>query len=240
VNRNHRACQPAEQQGLALENKHHDDRCNDPPTTPPRADGFNDIDSDGTGGSIIKGTKLKFTNAAEWIDDNGAVIKPDREFIVIGMVRASQKWLDDVPIETIILGPNDRFPDVEEMNEACPRSEWCVKFGKDTGPWQRCWFAYLLDPKTMAGFTWPAGTIGGFRALSTLKEATIRARMLQGANVFPVVTLTDVPMRTQYGVRQRPHFVIRGFHAIGGPEPPALAKPAAADKNADINDEIKY
>jgi hypothetical protein len=209
------------------------------PTVPeaPR-DGFNDVDDSGTG-SLIKGTKIKFTNGAEWIDDTGDIIKPDREFIVIGLKRACQKWLDDLPAETVELGEHESWPDLEQWNEDSPPAEWTTKFGKDQGPWQRCWFAYLLDPKASTGFTWPAGTVGGFRALSELTEATRRARMLQGAGVYPIVTLADRHMNTQYGGRQRPHFVVRGWQVFGAPEAsPALDKPA--DKNEDMNDEIPH
>jgi hypothetical protein len=212
----------------------------------PRA-GFSDVDDSGTG-SPIKGTKLKFTNDAKWITGTEDVIKPDREFIVISLKRTVQKWVNELPVETIELGEAEGWPDLEQWNDDAPRSEWVVKFGKDTGPWQKCWFAYLLDPKTYEGFTFPTGTAGGAKALSTLKETTGRTRMLQGAqNIFPIVTLADVPMPTQYGTRQRPHFVIKGWQTLGAPAaPPALAKPAdaadkkPADKNADINGEINY
>jgi hypothetical protein len=219
--------------------------------SPPR-DGFSDIDDSGSG-SFIRGTKLKFSNAAEWITGTGEVIGPERVLIVVEMKRAVQKWVNELPAETVELGENESWPDIEQWNEDSPPSEWTVKFGKDTGPWQRCWFAYLLCPNSMEGFTWPAGTVGGFKALSELKKATIRARMLRGGNLCPIVTLTDRFMNTQYGGRQAPHFIVKGFQEIGRAEPPALpssgapaslASPAAkpaADKNADMGgDKIDY
>jgi hypothetical protein len=194
-------------------------------------DGFNDVTDNGAG-SLIKGCKLKFTKDSEWVDDTGEAIPATREFIVIGMKRSAQKWINDLPVETIELGELEHWPDLDHWNADAPPSEWVTKFGKDQGPWQRCWFAYLLDPKTLTGFTWPTGTVGGFRALDELKEATRRARMIQGPSVFPIITLADKHMNTQYGGRQRPHFVVKGWHTFGAPEAPALAKPA--DKNADM------
>jgi hypothetical protein len=60
-------------------------------TAAPPSDGF-DAPDDG-GKSIIKGTKLKFTNGAQWIDDDDEVITKDREFLVVEIKRIWQKWL---------------------------------------------------------------------------------------------------------------------------------------------------
>jgi hypothetical protein len=228
-----------------------------PPAVPsgPR-DGFSDIsDND----SYIKGTKVRFTNDWQWVTDRDEVLAADREFLVIGLKRTVQKWVPGAAKpEVVELGETERWPDLDQWNEDAPASEWSVKFGKDTGPWQRCCFAYLLDPKTFEGFTFLTPSWGGKKAVDELRESTRRRRLVTGqSNSFPVVTLSDVFAPNDYGGRQRPFFVLKDWKTLGGPaapSAPALAKPAdnppdkpanaadkkPADKNADLNDEIPY
>lgn len=211
---------------------------NTPPAAPAPtkiSDGFDGVD-DGGARSIIRGVKLKFTNSAEWVDEAGEVIVPEREFLVVELAKVVQKWLDAMPVETRVLAPAEYFPDLEILNAEAPQSEWRDAFGKKVGPWQNSIVAYLLDPKTMEGFTWPTSTAGGFRAIDELKGHVRRARMLQGANVYPVVTLADTHMRTQFGGRQRPQFKVKRFVVLGGVERPLLEQ----TEPEPMNDEIQY
>jgi hypothetical protein len=191
-------------------------------------DGFNFADDDDAARSIIKGTKLKFTNAAQWETGGGEKIAADRSLIAVEVLRTFQHWLAGRPTETHILKPGEHFPDIERLNAEAPQSEWRDLAGKMVGPWQRAHVLYLIDPKTMEGFTYPTSTIGGARAVSELREATRRARMLRGGNLYPVITLADVHMATKFGGRQRPHFVIKEFIPIGTSraETPQLAQPS--------------
>jgi hypothetical protein len=215
-----------------------------PATTPesaipaPQSDGFNA--PDGAGGSgLIRGEKLKFSNHAEWLSGDRA-IAADRDFIVIKLLRATQKWLDGKPAETRILDENECFPDLEVLNAEAPREEWQEAFGQLRGPWQNTTFVYLLDPVTMEAFTWPTDTVGGSIAIRELKDATLRARLLRGANLYPRVRLADKHMSTNYGDRQRPYFNICGFEAIGDAPPPAITKPDP-DPNSDMGgDKITF
>jgi hypothetical protein len=56
-------------------------------------------------------------------------------------------------------------------------------------------------------------------------------RSFRGANVYPIVTLSDTFMSTRFGGRQRPQFVIKRWVALGGEgalpptAPPALTGP---------------
>jgi hypothetical protein len=189
----------------------------------PQSDGFNAPDEAG-GSGLIRGEKLKFSNHAEWLSGDSA-IAADREFIVIKLLKATQKWLDGKPAETRILHENECFPDVEVLNAEAPREEWHEAFGQLRGPWQNTTFVYLLDPETMEALTWPTATVGGSIAIRELKDATLRARLLRGANLYPRVRLADKHMNTDYGDRRRPYFNICGFEAIGDTPPPAIAKP---------------
>jgi hypothetical protein len=207
-----------------------------PPVAAAKAsDGFDSVD-DGGGRSIIKGTKIKYAKTEEWVDEAGEVIDPAREFIVIQLDRVEQKWIDNLPVETRVLAPNEYFRDLEKLNAEAPKSEWRDAFGHKEGPWQKSYACYMLDPNSLQAFTWPTSTIGGFRAIEDLKNHVGRARMAQGANVFPVVTLSDIHMNTAFGGRQRPAFKVVRFIALGGTERPLLEEP----KPEPMNDRVPY
>ncbi len=209
-----------------------------------------EFDQDGT--SVIKGTRIKFTNSAEWITADGEVIPPDRELIVVSYIRVCQKWLDGTP-KTRTLGVCEAFPDVERLNDDAPRSEWREAFGKTTGPWQNAYIVYFFDPKTMLAYTFPTATTGGFKAVRELTEAMNMAQRMRGDNAYPLVTLTEAHMPTQFGGRQRPcikikKFILlaeRGGNGITGPkDAPLLEEPSpkkdAKVGNADLDDEIPW
>jgi hypothetical protein len=76
-------------------------------------------------------------------------------------------------------------------------------------------------------------------------------RRLRGANVVPVVTLSAKPMKTKFGVKQRPFFKIVNWRdlsgelqtAIASPIPPALdvgtsVKPVTTAE--ELNDEVPF
>jgi len=196
---------------------------------------------------IIQGSLVKFTNEAAWVTRNGDELSANLELVAVDVARVVQRWQDQQPIETIILEPHQKFPDIEEMNEKIPRKEW-VKGpdGQLRGPWQAQHILYLLDPNTMDKFTFPTGTTGGRIAIRELRDKLVWMRRLRGPNVYPVITLADKFFPTRYGRRQRPHFVIRRWVRLGGdggevealpPPPPPLdefAKPADKPAQQDL------
>jgi hypothetical protein len=213
-------------------------------------DGFADPNYGGSR-SIIRGSKLKFTNDSYWLADDDK-IDPAREFLVVQIDRVRQKWIDQKPVVTEVLTP-DETPNIDELNDAASKDEWRERFGKLEGPWQFSYVAYLLDPASMAAFTYATSTVGGYIAIDTLKDATVRARMLHGAHYFPIVTLGHVHMNTAYGGRERPVLAVKKFVPIGpaperapalaAPEPAADVKPAKpkrGDSDAEMNDGIVW
>jgi hypothetical protein len=197
------------------------------PASPMLHDGF-DTPDEGGSGSIIRGMKVKFTKGAEWIDRDKVVIDPARQFFVAEIKKVVQQWLPgaDRP-ETRELGPDEFFPDIEKMNAEAPRSEWRTAFGEQQGPYEAAYVLYLFDPRTMEAFTFITPTTGGHRAVDDLKGKVRRARMLQGANRYALVTLGDTHMNTRYGGLQRPDFKVLDYVPLGGPAKPLLepAKP---------------
>ena len=163
---------------------------------------------------------------------DGDELPADLELAAIDVVRVVQKWWDGQPVKTIVLGPNEKFPDLETKNEETPREEWVEdpqKPGQMRGPWQAQHICYLLDLKTMDKYTYPTGTVGGRIAIRELRDKLMWMRRLRGPNTYPVILLTDTFMKTNWGGRQRPHFKIVRWVYLGGeggavgalPPPPA-------------------
>ena len=180
---------------------------------------------------IIQGSLVKFSNEAMWVTRDGDELSADLELVAVDVGRVVQKWQDDRPVETIVLPPHQKFPDVEEMNEKVPKDEWVEgPDGKLRGPWQAQHILYLLDLKTMDKYTFPTGTTGGRIAVRDLRDKTMWMRRLRGPNVHAVVLLSDTFMNTKWGGRQRPHFKIVRWISLGSesgqvealpPPPPA-------------------
>jgi hypothetical protein len=169
------------------------------------------------GAGIIQGSLVKFSNEATWVTRDGDELPTDLELVAVDVGRVVQKWQDQQPIETIVLEPHQKFPDIEEMNAKVPREDWVEgPDGHPRGPWQAQHILYLLDPKTMDKYTFPTGTTGGRIAVGELRDKLMWMRRLRGPNVYPAVTLSDAYMRTRFGGRQRPHFKIVRWVRFGG------------------------
>jgi hypothetical protein len=169
------------------------------------------------GAGVIQGTLIKFTNERKWVTRDGDQLPADFELVIVDVSRVVQKWQDQQPVETIILEPHQKFPDIKEMNAKVPEEEWGEgPDGEPRGPWQAQHIVYLLDLNTMDKYTFPTGTNGGRRAIRDLRDKLVWMRKLRGANVYPVVTLSDTFMPTQWGGRQRPHFIVKRWVRLGG------------------------
>jgi hypothetical protein len=190
---------------------------------------------------IIQGNLIKFTNEATWVLRDGNELPANLEFIAVDVNRIVQKWRDQQPVETIILEPHQKFPDIEEMNAKVPRKEWIEgPDGKPRGPYQAQHVVYLLDPTTMDKYTFPTGTTGGRIAVRDLRDKIVWRRRLQGPTVYPVIMLSDTFFPTRFGGRQRPHFVIKRFVRLGGEggEVQALTPPAQAPVDQPVQAEL--
>src|SRR6516225_273808 len=132
------------------------------------------------GAGIIQGSLVKFTNEAMWVTRDGDELPADLELVAVDVGRVVQKWWDGQPVETIILEPHQKFPDIDEMNEKVPKKEWVEgPDGNMRGPWQAQHILYLLDPKTMDKFTFPTGTVGGRIGIRELVDKTTWMRRLR-------------------------------------------------------------
>jgi hypothetical protein len=182
---------------------------------------------------LFRGTRLRFGKTAEWeVDDN--VIEQDARFVLIDLARIVTKWgADKMPVETVVLEPGEKWPDVEAWNDAVPRSEWLQGMNGPQGPWQQQQIVYFVDPKTMTTYHWPDGSVGGRIAIREAVESTKAMRRFR-PGAAPVIELGSKFMNTRFGGRQRPHFVIHSWVNMPGDEnpQPAAALPAPDTKTA--------
>jgi hypothetical protein len=190
-----------------------------------------------TSSFIIQGNRIAYGDAKipfKWLDKvTGELLSTSREFVAIDLLRVVQKWLPaggNNPPDTQILAPGEKFPDIDKLNAETPKNEWRIgPDGKPKGPYERAFILYLLDPDTLERFTYVASTIGGMRAVRELRERVNWMRKFRGTNVYAVITFADTFMKTDYGGRQRPHFIVVKFIRFGdsgtplpAPEQPTL------------------
>lgn len=188
------------------------------------------IDNDGFTGSINsgrvgKGSFLKWSDSQHWLDRDGLV--PPSPLLVVGVNEILQRWCDGKPT-TIEDKP---LPDPEELNAAIPMEEWEVGIdGKPRKPWQHTVLVYFVNPATGEIYTYSAATIGAHIAHDQLKESVITMRALRDQKCMPLVNLSERPMKTNFGMRMRPHFEIVDWKTPGSPGDSgeaALPKPSA-------------
>ena len=207
----------------------------------PADDGFDGADEDQQIPRVIQGERWAFTNDGCWLDSNDEVIPPGREVVAVNLARVLQKWIDKMPVETTFLSPRDH-PDIEQLNEASPKSEWSVDLNdRPRGPWQLQNVVYLVDLATMERFCYPTGTVGGGICVHELKDAVRMMRQFRGPGIYPVVSPAAKHMNTRFGGRQRPHFEIKrwislspdGTAALLSASPPSLPPASASQQSPD-------
>lgn len=181
-------------------------------------DGFDDGGNDGD--RLIQGVIAACIDGVWSARDE---LELPSKLIVLATKRAVQHWKDRNPIETITTLP---LPDVGELNAAIPEEDWEPGIDdKPRPPWQLQHVVYLLDPKTASIFTYLNSTAGAAIAVRELKDKVKMMRALRGANVVPVVELSAKPMKTRFGVKQRPFFKIADWRDLGGELQTAIASP---------------
>jgi hypothetical protein len=205
--------------------------------------GFEDTsegDEERAANRVIQGRLIRFTNEAMWVTaDDGDELPENLELVAVDIARVVQKWHDGEPVETRVLAPGQKFPDIKALNDQVPQSEWQEgPDGKPRGPWQAQHLVYLLNQETMDRFTFATGTIGGSIAVRDLADRTKWMRQFRGNAVYPIVSFADVFMSTRFGGRQRPHFIVKRWIGLGGDalpqaEPIRLAPPDSTAESLD-------
>jgi hypothetical protein len=165
------------------------------------------------GNNIFQGATLKFIDG-RW-SLNGAGVRPDMRLLISATSRALLRWS---PFEAIVQKPGAELPDVDELNGKVPREQWQIGLdSRPRAPWSLHRFVYGLDPADATICTHHNSTYGTMQAVHELESRITWMRALRGAEVLPLVKLGDAAMKTQYGERRRPEFVIVGWRVFAGP-----------------------
>jgi hypothetical protein len=157
----------------------------------------------------IQGDLISFTNEGAWIIKNNPNLPIiTYELIVVDVLRIVQKW-QNKRAETRVLAPGEPVPDIAQLNQSVPISEWEVgPNGQKAGPYQFAYLLYLFHEPTVRKFSYITGTTGGGIAIRELVDATKWFRKWRQGGVCPVVQLTTTQMPTRFGGRERPSFSI--------------------------------
>jgi hypothetical protein len=169
---------------------------------------------------FICGTFARWNENSGWVDRDKLPL-PSTMF-VIGTTTVLQKWKDG-KAEVKSTHP---LPNADELNAAIPKAEWEPDLtGKPTPPWKLNYVAYMVDLNTGAIFTYANHTWGAKLAVTQLEEQIAVMRMLRNENVLPIVRLEKRPMKTDFGMKSRPHFQIIDWRALGGGGPKLAPQP---------------
>jgi hypothetical protein len=178
------------------------------------------------GEGVIKGSLAKWSAEEGWHDRDGVDLPSP--MIVIGTQHVVQRFKDKKLVNTIL----PPLPDLDELNNAVPRDEWELDLnGKPRPPYALFHVAYLLNPIDASLYTCINASVGTGIAVDRLESRMKLMRHLRGANVNPVVTLGEAPMKTRFGMKTRPEFVIKDWRSFGPttieaqPQTPRLAPP---------------
>jgi len=199
-------------------------------------DGFDD---GGFEDRLIKGSILRAVDGM-WSSRDGD--DPPSALIALSTTEALQRWEDQKPAETIIKQGGQALPDVDALNAKIPKKKWEPGLdGAPRTPWVKRYVVYLLDPRDASLFTFLNSTAGARIAVRELKDKVSMMRALRGAHVVPLVELSAKPMKTQFGVKQRPFFKIIDWRNLSGetPAPQAIGssvEPVSTEEF--LNDEL--
>jgi hypothetical protein len=198
-------------------------------------DGF-----DGTEDSSRFTTRLKFDpGTSVWSAQNGAEL-PVRPLFVMGTNDVIVRFAtEDGRPEMIFKERGKHLPSVEDLNGSVPKDQWPIGLsGNPEQPYKYNWIVYLLDEQTAERLSYMNGTYGTLLAVGALRTRVQDMRRLRGEDVFPLVQLSNAPLKTKFGMKTRPDFQIvswRGF----GPPAPALVGPETPQLTSSIGVEVE-
>jgi hypothetical protein len=166
---------------------------------------------------IMPGSTLIKCVDGVWSDRDGASL-PSTPLLAIGTAKAVQRFADgEGVIDAYIERPDKPLPDPEKLNSKIPMNQWEIGAdGKPRKPYSLFHVAYLLNPISGDTYTFSNNSLGAELAVERLANKLPWMRQLRG-NVYPLVELDHRPMKTRFGVKQRPEFtVLEWRELIGG------------------------
>jgi hypothetical protein len=187
------------------------------------------------------GTLLRFNNG-EYSDKDRNPIPIGTRLLVHELDAILQKWKGGEAVVIERDPVTGKLPDVDDLNDQIPRSEWELDLnGNPRPPWERTFRVFLLDPDTGQKFAFINATAGASMAFSDLKGAMQTKRFLHGVDLYPIVLLQVKQWKPEkFAARLRPYFhpvewIQPGGGALAinrsnGPNGPKLIEGKAAAK----------
>jgi hypothetical protein len=154
----------------------------------------------------------------------------------------------EINADTVIKRAGQPWPNVAELNAKIPQEEWEIGLdGEPRPPWVKQFVVYLLDPRDASIFTFINSTTGAAIAVDRLKEKVCWMRTLRGERVAPIVQLGNKAMKTKYGQKLRPDFVVVDWRCFIGvrdgtvPQIVRVGQPVAPLSVAEeLNDKLPF
>jgi hypothetical protein len=180
-----------------------------------------------TGTSLIIGKIVRFTDG-HFVVDKTEKLAADVQLVAVSATTLWMRWKDGLPAQHRITQAGQQHPDRDDLPDN-DVSLWEPGLdGKPSDPWRDTRYLRLVDPKTGADYTFITDSIGGRRAVSELKSQIGNVRSAHPKAV-PIVRLVAVDMKTKFGTKKRPSFVVVDWR---------YTAPAAAPSRANHSDEI--
>jgi hypothetical protein len=180
---------------------------------------FNDGFAGSQNSRLIKDVRVRWNDTKHWHDGDGLAVP--LEMLLLEVREVLQRWKDG-RAEIIDTQP---LPRPDELNSKIPVNEWELGFeGKPRPPWEREFVFYLINLATGESYTFASTTYGARLAYDHICDAVANMRALRGAKIWPLVHLSERPMKTNHGRRTRPHLEIVGWKSPGEVGP-ALSTP---------------
>jgi hypothetical protein len=165
----------------------------------------------------MRSSFLRWTEQLHWVDRDG--MTPPSPMLVHGIDERVRRWrtIDGIKRpQDIVERP---LPDPELLNQTTPQSEWERQLDGSVGAgWNHTVFVYLVNLATGACYVYSNHTHGAHIAWDLLKEAVITMRALRGDRCYPLVNLTERPMKSKYrpsGMGMRPDFEVVDWKTPG-------------------------
>jgi hypothetical protein len=208
-------------------------------------DGYDDSEVDSR---LIQGEILRCVDG-RWSLKDDTALPPNMRLVAVATAEALQHWQDQKPIETIVKQPGQPLPNVDELNAAIPEKQWEEGLdGSPRPPWVKQQVVYLINPADASIYTYINSTTGAQIAVRHLKDRVRMMRALRGSKVVPIVELNSKVMKTRFGQKARPEFVVHDWRELSGLQAPSavpaiehVGKPVAPVTVKDeLNDDIPF
>jgi hypothetical protein len=189
-----------------------------------------------SGSRVIKGDILRFKEG-KWFAGKSPIPLSPGLMLAAGATTATWVHWDDGQPTYVPADVRGVLPDRQTLGDT-DEATWAVsKFtGKKEDPWQRLKVIYLMNPITAGVMTHASGTVGTRMAINELADKIAMVRPARPGAV-PLVKLASVPMATQFGTRDRPHFEVVEWHGGVTADAPEILPPTLQEE---LNDGLPF